>query len=879
MIARPGEDAGRDEHWPLVERFFAAALDTPPEQRDALLDAACDDDAVREDVRRLLARHDALVSTGGADAFLASLDLDRAARLVDASPERLEPRTIGRYEVLRRLGRGATGVVYLGRDPQLGRDVAVKLLSPDLCADRVATRRFEREARAVAALEHPRIATLYEIGRTEEGRLFIAMAYHAGTTLRERIAEGPLPIDVAVRIASEIAEGLAAAHATGIVHRDVKPENVLLTERGACIVDFGIAKVAGETLTRTGAALGTAAYMSPEQTRGEPVDARSDLWSLGVVLHEMLTGERPFRSDGGDALVYAVRHDAPSPVNAARPEIPASLAALVARCLEKDPALRFPTADDLLLALRSPHARISSRRASRRRIGAAVVAAIVLGAAAALAASRRHDLARSAVAALPATASRASRAVSLAVVPFTSEGAVGDQAYLTQGMTSELTLLLSSVPQLRVADPVSLLLASRDAADVRAMAARLGTVSVLRGTIRHAGGRMHVSVQLLAGADGRELWSNAYDRPASEAVAVAQDIRRDVLAALGLSGAGPSTGSNRRAAADPVAYDLYLRGRFAYDRRTPAGLAEAGVYFRESIAHDASFARAYIGLAGVLSASQDSRPGERFRLAKPLVAQALARDSMLAEAHRVAGWIAMWYDRDWTGAERHLRRALALDPSDIWNYHALAAYLSAVGRTEEGLALTREAAAIDPVSSATATHIGLHLFWNRRYDESIAVLEHALQVDTTFQRTHAVLGRAYLAVGRNEEAIRALRRTGYDYAALLPEALLAYGLGVAGHTDEARGMADRMEERARGTYVRPVDLVAAHLGLGDTARALDWAERMPDDRGSMFFALSDPLFDPIRATPRFRRVIERLGLAGAARQLAENGTRAGVGPR
>ena len=303
------EASAEDARWPLVERYFAAALDTPPEVRDELLAAECADDAVRADVRRLLARHDAL-ARDGADGFLASRDAGRAARLLDT--EGLDaPSTIGRYEVIRSLGRGATGVVYLANDPLLGRDVAIKLLSPALSGDRAATRRFEQEARAASALDHPRVVAVHEIGRTSDDRLYIVMAYHVGTTLRDRIARGPLPVDEAARIAAEIGEGLAAAHAKGIVHRDVKPENVLLTERGARIVDFGIAKIAGQALTRTGAALGTAAYMSPEQTHGTDVDGRTDLWSLGVVLYEMLAGVRPFPSEGGEALVYAVRHDAP----------------------------------------------------------------------------------------------------------------------------------------------------------------------------------------------------------------------------------------------------------------------------------------------------------------------------------------------------------------------------------------------------------------------------------------------------------------------------------------------------------------------------------------------------------------------------------------
>ena len=879
MIAHRSSDDGDAGRWAQLEQLFAAALDTPPEQRDALLESDCADVTLRAEVRRLLARHDVLASSSDqSEGFLASLDIGRAAQLLDAASSADTPRSIGRYDVVRRLGRGATGVVYLARDPLLERDVAVKLLSADLSADHVGTLRFEQEARTASALDHPRVVTIYEIGRTDDERLFIAMAFHEGKTLRERIAEGPLPIDAAVRIASEIAEGLEAAHARRIIHRDVKPENVLLTARGACILDFGIAKIAGETLTRTGAALGTAAYMSPEQTRGAGIDERTDLWSLGVVLYEMLAGDRPFRSAGGEALVYAVRHDTPLAVDVKRPEVPRSLAAIVARCLEKEPSRRYASASELLHSLRSSAAATPDRRVREGRrwiIGAMTLLAIC--AAGAAVASRRDDLVRLTARGVTPTLS-SGRAGSIALMPFTSVGDAGKHGYLTEGMTSEVMLQLASVPQLRVADPVALLIASKGGADVRTIAARLGTAALLRGTVRHADGRMLVTAELLESEHGKRLWSRSYDRPSSDALAIAEDIRREVTTELGVATPAQSAQrSTARARPDSAAYDLYLRGRFAYDQRTPAGLAEAGVYFREAIAHDSSFARAYIGLADVLQSAQESRADERYRRAKPLVARALALDSTLAEAHRSAGWMAMWYDRDWAAAERHLRRALALDPSNIWMYHSLAAYFSAVGRTEESLALTRQATAIDPVSSATATHIGLHLFWNRRYDEAIAVLEHALTVDTTWKRTHAVLGRAYLAVGRNDDAIRALRRTGYEYAAFSPEASLAYGLGVTGHTAEARDITDRLEQRARGSYVRPVDLVAAHLGLGDTARALDWAERIPDDRGSMIFVFSEPMYDAIRDTPRFRRVIARLGLpATAPRTTAQDRARAGV---
>jgi serine/threonine-protein kinase len=341
-------------NWSAVERLFATALETPPEHRDALLDSHDLDETVRVEVRRLLARHDALSSAGDQDGrFLDALDLERATALFDTA-DAADPGTVGHYEIIRRLGRGATGIVYLARDPALDRDVALKLLSASLSADPTATRRFAEEARAASALDHRHIVTVYEFGRAEDGRFFIAMAYHQGETLRDRLVRGALPVEEAIRIAAEIADGLSAAHTRGIVHRDIKPENILLTPRGACIVDFGIAKVLGHTLTRTGAALGTAAYMSPEQTRGAGVDHRSDLWSLGVVLYEMLTGVRPFQAEGGEALVYGIRHDAPEAMTARQPGVAPAVAQVVDRCLEKDPERRYQSADALLSALRAP---------------------------------------------------------------------------------------------------------------------------------------------------------------------------------------------------------------------------------------------------------------------------------------------------------------------------------------------------------------------------------------------------------------------------------------------------------------------------------------------------------------------------------------------
>jgi eukaryotic-like serine/threonine-protein kinase len=850
---------GDADRWHEVRTAFDALVDLEPVRRsERLRQIGTADPALRSEVEALLQ------ADSEADARLAGI----ARALLPAEVEAEDPPAVGRYEIVRRLGSGATGVVYLARDPSLGRQVALKLLSPHLSHDATGIRRFTDEARAASRLDNPHIVAVHEIGRSADERLFIAMAYQEGETLRHRITQGALPVAEAVRIAGDVADGLAAAHAQGIVHRDIKPENILLTARGACIVDFGIAKVAGETLTRTGAALGTAAYMSPEQTRGSGVDHRSDLWSLGVVLYEMLTGQRPFRADGGEALIYSIRHDAAEPVTARRPGVGQAVVRVVGRCLEKEPARRYQSAAALLSVLRGPLPRSGGSASIRRwRHAGLAVGGVALAAAALLAAPKRHP-ARGPLAQLSTVLPLLPPPGAIAIFSPTedrSDESVAGLPYLVApnvgSFLDELIRGLSGTPGIRVAARPSVRIVYEAGADVRAMGERLGVTAVLEWNLRRRDSLIDVDARLLRASDGHELWSHVYERPVGEVGAIPEEIRRSVAEALGFGGADAM--ATRGATTDLVAYDLYLRGLHAVTQDEAVGL------FAKAIARASGFALAYARLAELYMRAWTGTPADRWDRVKPMVAKALELDSTLALAHRMAGWIAMWQDRDWPAAERHLSRALALDSSDISTYYQYAAYLAATGRLEEGLATARRATAVDPVSSMTATEVGLHLYYNRRYDEAVAVLERALVVDTIWwQKMPIVLGRAYLAVGRYDDAIREFRRAGVQSSeGFEAPALLGYALGIAGRTHEAMALVTQYDERARASSARPMDLVAIHLGVGDTARALDWLEQIPGDRGSRFYLLSEPIFDPIRGSARFRRVLERLGLGEAARRV------------
>jgi serine/threonine-protein kinase len=858
-----------------VEDLLAAALEREPGARDAFLAHACGGDAaLRDEVASLLAAHE---RPGALDRLAA--DVAPLAARVRGSAATVAGRTVGRYEVLERIGGGGMGVVYRARDARLGRTVALKFLQPRLDADDSAAERFRLEARAVAALEHPNICTVHEIGEADDGRLYLAMPLYDGETLQARIARGPLPVGEAVAVAAQVARALAHAHARGIVHRDVKPSNVLVTADGVVkLLDFGIAKLADVTLTGAAAPLGTAAYMSPEQTRGAAVDHRTDVWSLGVVLHEMLTGRRPFAGEGGQAVADAIQHAEPSPVTAHRPDVPAALARIVATALAKAPEARHPSARALerdLLALgiaadlsgdAGPPSVAQPARPGRRvrRIAAAAAAVVACCALAALLwlGAGRLRRAPSPAAALPTT---------VAVLPFADRSPAGDQEYFSDGITDELIATLARVEGLRVASRTSAFAFKGRAADVRTVGAQLGVGAVLEGSVRRAGDRLRITAQLVSVADGYHLWSDSYDRDAGDGFAIQEEIARAIAQTLRVKLVGPAADTGTRDGPGARAYDLYLKGRhalylkgrYAWYSRTEEGLRAAASYFEQAVAQAPAYARAHAGLAdayAVLGFYDYLPPTEAFAKAEAAARRAAALDAGLAAPRATLGYVALYHDWDFARGEEEFRRAVALDPNYSTAHQWYANLLTAAGRHAEAEREMRRAEEIDPLSLIAKAALGWVLYHAGDHAAALEQCRQTLELSPDYAVAHLWAGWALQELDSARAAVAAHRRAvaAADSGGIYLAAL-ARSLALAGERAEAETLLRRIAERGRGGYVPAYEVARVHAALGRPDQAFAWLERARGARShSMVFLRVDPQLRTLRADPRFDRLVRRV---------------------
>ena len=735
--------------------------------------------------------------------------------------------TLGPYRVVSQLGSGGMGIVYTATDPRLDRQVAIKLLPPNLTRDEAAKQRFLQEAKAASALDHANICTIFEINETDDGQLYLVMAHYEGETLKDRIARGPLDLDDAIDIATQVGLGLAEAHGAGIVHRDIKPANLLVTKTGVVkILDFGLAKLAGaEGLTQTGTTVGTVAYMSPEQARGQEVDHRTDIWSLGVVLYEMLAGVLPFQGENLLSIADAIRSSAPEPLTGNA----SSINSVLSRAMRKDVVQRYQSVSDLMGDLRT----------------------------------------RSSTPATGVTSSAEPETPSIAVLPFADMTAEKDQDYFCEGMAEEIINALTKLNGLKVASRTSAFQFKGRSQDIRTIGDALNVKTVLEGSVRTAGNRLRVMAQLINIADGYHLWSERYDRTMDDVFEVQDAITQSVVEKLKVKLLGVADAPLVKRPTDNLeAYNLVLQGRYHLLRATEAALEKSLACFTQALALEPTYAQAQAGIATVhvfrgmvsLAAPHTVMPE-----AKEAALRALALDETAADAHLALAYVLHYYEWDSAGAEREYGRALELNPGDAPARTAYASLLADTGRVDEAVAEAKSAVERDPVSAQTRFVLALVFVAARRFEEAIAVAHAAIELDPSFPSSYQALGWGLVGLGRHDEAVEAFRQQ-VIVAPGDPMSQAGHGwaLGLVGRKQEALTILEDLERRRSESYVGGSLLAGVCVGLGDHDRAISWLEKSAEERdGLMTFVNSLLVSDPLRSDPRFQALLRKMNFPAA----------------
>src|SRR5262245_5335673 len=903
------------ERWRAVDELLEAALAHPSGERPAFLAEACADDAaLRQEVESLLRHHEQ------EDGFLGALPAALAAEVV-AGRDEWAGRRVGHYQIERRLGQGGMGVVYLARDTRLGRPVALKLLQPRFTQDPERVRRFRREARSASNLNHPNILTIYEVGQAAPedgapedsapelgGAHFIAAEFVAGETLRARLTREPRP-DEALDWAIQIAAALAAAHEAGVVHRDIKPENVMARPDGLIkVLDFGLAKLSRTTSdqyqtaashsageTRQGIVLGTVNYMSPEQARGERVDARTDIFALGVMLYEMVAGRRPFAGPTDSHVLVAIQEREPPPLS------PAGLQRVVGRAVAKDCALRFQTAEEMRLALKSLKRELtapgdfSTRGFSRlaRRSGYAGEAAVMDTAETQARATSGISLLISRLlrsplrktVALVALALALTGAIlgwrwlasrgapvtsisapinSIAVLPFVNVGNDLRMEYLPDGITESLIGSLSQLPDLVVMARDTVFTYRGREVDPRRVGDELKVRAVVTGRVRHQGERLLIRAELVDATTGHRLWGEDYERPMADLLTVEREITRQISEALRPQLAGANYRSlAKRQSDDGEANRLYRLGRYSFLQEPNAGHEKVLDYYKQAVALDPNFALAHAGISDVYSAISSSilPPAEAMPKARQSALTAIRLDESLPEAHYSMAVVKVWGDWDWAGGEREFKRAIELNPSFVLARAQYGALLASEGRFEEALSEARQAQDLTPLSPQATSSLGRILFLAGRYDEAVIHFRKMIDINPNAYGAHLYLGRVLIQQGKHQEAISELRRVVELNRIHSSRAWLAHVLARAGRRNEALRLLRELEALSRRERVSPVYIARIYSGLGDRDRAITWLQKAYDEHSDHVLSIGvDPAYDPLRADPRFIKMLRGIGL-------------------